>query len=74
MTTEQRSFLAACAGQYKTDLNGNILPFWMKFGYDRTHGGVYTCVDRDGTLMDTTKSSAISCPKLPGFRELILSG
>ena len=25
-------------------------------GYDRENGGVYTCVDRDGRLMDTTKS------------------
>lgn len=56
MTTEQRTFLSSCAEQYNTDLKGNILPFWMKFGYDRQHGGVYTCVDRDGTLMDTTKS------------------
>ena len=23
---------------------------------DRKHGGVYTCLDRDGSLMDTTKS------------------
>jgi N-acylglucosamine 2-epimerase len=28
----------------------------MKHGWDRQHGGVYTCVDRDGTLMDSTKS------------------
>ena len=56
MTTEQKNYLSACSGQYKADLKGNILPFWMKYGYDRKHGGVYTCVDRDGTLMDTTKS------------------
>ena len=28
----------------------------MKYGLDRENGGVYTCVDRDGSLMDTTKS------------------
>lgn len=28
----------------------------MKYGWDRKNGGVYTCVDRDGQLMDTTKS------------------
>ena len=28
----------------------------MQHGWDRAHGGVYTCVDRDGSLMDTTKS------------------
>ena len=28
----------------------------MKHGWDRENGGVYTCVNRDGSLMDTTKS------------------
>lgn len=56
MTIEQRNFLKSCSSQYRVDLRENILPFWMKYGYDRKHGGVYTCVDRDGTLMDTTKS------------------
>ncbi|MBQ4439969.1 MAG: AGE family epimerase/isomerase [Kiritimatiellae bacterium] len=32
------------------------MPFWMEHGFDRKNGGVYTCVDRDGSLMDTTKS------------------
>ena len=32
------------------------MPFWMKYGLDRENGGVYTCVNRDGSLMDTTKS------------------
>lgn len=41
---------------YREDLVKNIMPFWMEHGVDREHGGVYTCVDRDGTLMDTTKS------------------
>ena len=40
----------------RRELVGNIMPFWMKHGLDREHGGVYTCLDRDGTLMDTTKS------------------
>ena len=41
---------------YREDLVQNIMPFWMEHGVDREHGGVYTCVDRNGTLMDTTKS------------------
>ena len=41
---------------YREDLVKNIMPFWMQHGVDHKHGGVYTCVDRDGTLMDTTKS------------------
>ena len=32
------------------------MPFWMKNGLDNENGGVYTSVDRDGQLMDTTKS------------------
>ncbi len=32
------------------------MPFWLEHGLDRVNGGVYTCVDRDGTLIDTTKS------------------
>ena len=41
---------------YREDLVKNIMSFWMQHGVDHEHGGVYTCVDRDGTLMDTTKS------------------
>ena len=41
---------------YKTDLTTDIMPFWLKYGLDKVNGGVYTCVARDGSLMDTTKS------------------
>lgn len=56
MTTEQRTFLEACRDRYATDLRDEIMPFWLRHGLDRTNGGVYTCLDRDGTLMDRTKS------------------
>lgn len=49
-------YLTSWSASYKDDLVNNIMPFWLKNGLDRKHGGVYTCVDRDGTLMDTTKS------------------
>lgn len=49
-------YLTSWSASYKDDLENNIMPFWLKNGLDRKHGGVYTCVDRDGTLMDTTKS------------------
>ena len=32
------------------------MPFWMEHGWDKVNGGVYTCLDRDGSLMDSTKS------------------
>ncbi|MCQ2159126.1 MAG: AGE family epimerase/isomerase [Bacteroidales bacterium] len=56
MTQEQRTYLEAQRERYRKDLVENVMPFWMKHGIDKVHGGVYTCVDRDGTLMDTTKS------------------
>ena len=52
-TTE---YLQTWSDSYKNDMISNIMPFWMKYGWDRKNGGVYTCVDRDGQLMDTTKS------------------
>ena len=41
---------------YKDELLKSIMPFWLKHGLDRKYGGVYTCLDRDGSIMDTTKS------------------
>ena len=51
-----KEYIKSWAESYKKDLTENIMPFWMKYGLDRENGGVYTCVDRDGSLMDTTKS------------------
>ncbi len=56
MTTEQKSYLTKYSEWYKRELTESIMPFWLEHGLDRVHGGVYTCVDRDGTLMDSTKS------------------
>ena len=46
-TTE---YLSKWAISYKDDIINNIMPFWMKYVLDREHGGVYTCVNRDGSL------------------------
>lgn len=51
-----KEYIKSWAESYKKDLTENIMPFWMKYGLDHENGGVYTCVDRDGSLMDTTKS------------------
>lgn len=51
-----KEYINSWAESYKKDLTENIMPFWMKYGLDRENGGVYTCVNRDGSLMDTTKS------------------
>ena len=51
-----KSYFQKWAEQYKDELLNNIMPFWMKYGWDKKNGGVYTCLNRDGSLMDTTKS------------------
>ena len=53
---EVKQYLTEWAERYRNDLVTNIMPFWMEHGFDRVNGGVYTCLDRDGTLMDSTKS------------------
>jgi N-acylglucosamine 2-epimerase len=50
---ENRSKLGAF---YQDTLLNNVIPFWLKHGLDREHGGVMTCLDRDGSLLDTDKS------------------
>lgn len=52
----KKKYLEFWAASYKKDLTENIMPFWMEHGWDKTHGGIYTCVNRDGSLMDSTKS------------------
>ncbi len=51
-----REYIQQWADSYRNDLIQNIMPFWMRNGLDRKNGGVYTCLNRDGSLMDTTKS------------------
>ena len=56
MNSENYKFLSSCSETYLNDLKNNILPFWLKHGLDTQNGGVYTCLDRDGSLIDPTKS------------------
>ena len=57
MTTEEiKVYLQYWKNRYRAELVDNIMPFWMKNGLDRVNGGVYTCLDRDGKIYDTTKS------------------
>lgn len=41
---------------YKSYLIEDVLPFWMQHGWDRELGGMWTALDRDGTLLDSDKS------------------
>ncbi len=41
---------------YRDGLLVDCVPFWMRHGLDPDHGGVFTCLDRDGSLYDSDKS------------------
>ena len=51
-----KHYLSYWEEAYKQELTENIFPFWIEHGIDREHGGYFTCLDRDGTLYDSTKS------------------
>ena len=51
-----KEYLQQCRRRVGSDLVSDILPFWLENGVDKENGGIYTCLDRDGTLMDSTKS------------------
>ena len=53
---ENKAYIENFGKKCSCELLENVMPFWLKYGCDRVHGGVYTCLDRDGTLMDPTKS------------------
>lgn len=40
---------------FEQELFENIVPFWQINSPDRKHGGFYNCLDRDGSVYDTTK-------------------
>lgn len=40
---------------YKKELL-ETLDFWYQFGYDKDHGGFYTCLEENGTVYDTDKA------------------
>jgi len=42
--------------EYRDRLLGEILPFWIRHGLDREHGGILTALGRRGELLDSDKS------------------
>jgi len=42
--------------EYRKRLTTDILPFWLAHGFDRVNGGIYTALDRDGSLLESDKS------------------
>ncbi len=41
--------------EFEIELFERILPFWMQYSPDYQYGGFFNCLDRDGTLYDSTK-------------------
>jgi N-acylglucosamine 2-epimerase len=50
-----RAELEALRKRYESELFESVIPFWLKHSIDRKNGGFYNCLDRDGTIYDTTK-------------------
>ena len=41
--------------QYQRELLEDVIPFWIQHGWDEELGGFLTCLNQDGTLLDTDK-------------------
>ena len=39
--------------QYKEELLGSCLPFWLEKSQDLEYGGYFSCLNRDGSVFDT---------------------
>lgn len=55
-TLDTKQYLTDWQAICRRNLTDDILPFWLTHGRDTVNGGCYTCVDREGHLMDSTKS------------------
>jgi N-acylglucosamine 2-epimerase len=40
---------------YRDGLLDDTIPFWLRHGADPEYGGILTCLDRDGSLLDSDK-------------------
>lgn len=47
---------SAFAALYRDTLLDDVIPFWLRHGMDREHGGIITALDRDGSILDKDKS------------------
>lgn len=47
---------AARAASYRDALLCDVIPFWIRHGIDREHGGLISGLDRDGSVIDSDKA------------------
>jgi len=52
MTPEKHKMLRA---RYRAELLEDTIPFWLRYGIDREHGGLCSALDRRGAVVDTDK-------------------
>lgn len=52
LNTQRLDHLITC---YRDCLLNDSIPFWMTHGVDPQFGGIMTCLDRDGSVLDTDK-------------------
>lgn len=72
MRADYRQYIEKYSSIYKEELTGNIMPFWLKYGMDKVNGGLYTCLDRDGSVAQPAKGNLFKGPfHIP--RMLVLS-
>jgi N-acylglucosamine 2-epimerase len=41
--------------KYTAELLDRTIPFWLKYGLDREHGGICTCISDQGEVQSTDK-------------------
>ncbi len=52
----EKAFLKQINDLYEDQLINHELNFWLENGFDKENGGLYTALDRDGSILDTDKS------------------
>lgn len=56
MNLNDKDELLKLRAAFLSSLTDDVLPFWLRHGLDREHGGILTGLDRDGSLLETDKS------------------
>ena len=49
---------------FETELQGNILPFWMNHSLDRENGGFYGAITNDLQVVNSKERSAVLCARI----------
>ena len=55
---------------YRRTLVDDVVSFWLRHAPDRIHGGIFNCLDRDGSVYNTDKAMWIQCRAVWMFSKL----